>query len=106
MFQLSPAWVYLHSVGGMALTFWMGYKDLPLPFNPFFFATSDQIFVQYIIRWIFWIATTIHLVEAMYTYPLAKRIDRENRWLWVMQSVLIGGWSIYLLKKLNENKTK
>ncbi|MEZ5507847.1 MAG: DUF4499 domain-containing protein [Gammaproteobacteria bacterium] len=90
-----PGW-WIAIIGGMSLTGWIAFS-----------ATGYQLWSegltahlpQGIFQWIFWLASAVHLLEAMYAYRLAQRSSIGHAGAWALQTLVLGYASLHLLRR-------
>lgn len=90
-----PVW-WIAIIGGMSLTAWIAFN-----------ATGYQLWSeavtaywpQGVFQWIFWLASAVHVLEAMYAYRLAQQSGIGRAGTWTLQTLLLGYASLHLLRR-------
>ena len=90
-----PGW-WIAIIGGMSLTAWIAFS-----------ATGYQLWSeavtaylpQGVFQWIFWLASAVHIIEAVYAYRLARRSGITSAGAWSLQTLILGYASLHLLRQ-------
>lgn len=93
-------WEWLFVLIGMNMVFCAAF--LP-DIGPVPLCRAINLFVFrsiHVVRWVYIIATGLHIVEAISAWRVARKCDRALTRYWVLQTFLLGSFSLrYLLKR-------
>ena len=93
-----PAWYWwLLIIGGMTHLTMMCFYYKPLPYNPFFFLSHDELIVKLIMKVILLLAILAHMGEGYYALVLSTQIRSRYSIFWFFQTLLLGFPSLKLL---------
>lgn len=99
-----PLYLWFLIVLGLILVFCAAY--LP-PYGPLKYVLAVGLFVfrsRWGIHFLFVASVMAHVVEALYAWNLAKRVDPSNSKGWFWQTLVVGYPSIRLLKRRQPTK--
>lgn len=98
-------YAWLFCVIGMTSLF--GAAFLPPDIGIVFFLRQICLFVfrsMWMTRLVFFLAAAAHVIEAIYAWCLARRLDPSNSRAWFWQTLALGFFSLRFLLKLKRSK--
>lgn len=92
-----PHWGWWVAIlGGMGLTAWIGFTPAGYAF---WCGQITERLPQVMFQWIFWLASAVHVLEALYAFYIARRNGIRQATGWSVQTLLLGFASLHLLKQ-------